>query len=724
MRTLTIVLTLAASAAPALAQNEYVWITRRASGSGGVTIFDSTGNGVAQLAGAAYGFDQPYGIVSAPVHKLVVVSNSGATPGTVTLLHADTFQPLNVLTIPGSSNLTEMSLSADQNSVFIAGQDVAGPAVFRVDLPSGSSARAGGTVGSGPATGVAVIRASNAGGSGIGPGKVYFSVFSADQVYEINLLTGGTTTLIQYGSGAYPGLSQPRTLARLPDHSAVYATAVTTGPTVMDWVRIDPAQPISAATVVQLDATSMAFGNSVTDATFLNVLGTPRGFALVTRDASPTEIVEINLNGQALGGASYRSVGAAVQGVNLHPGRNTAYMGASSTTDQNFYTSDISGVTPGLLTAVVDVAFNQNGATRFAFVPPPPPPTITDLWPVGLVTGGAPGTATIRVKGSGFQPGTSVFGELGAARTGALPVVFVDSATLDVDVSGFAPGSLYDIVAANPDAQETTVSTIFQALPPASPSPPFVSPLPSSAEGYALRSFPQYHTRAELEAAVTAQLGSYNAAFYRIFFWSSGRYVELDRAGAEDVPDLTGRGFFVLTRFGQSLTLSRPDAGLNTAGGNRVVVLQPGWNIVANPLINGTNRTILYSSVNVTQDPALVSGITSAAGVPALLSTQPWEYVDRAYRRSDRMTAGQAYWIYNLSSGPLFLIINAAQVNLAGEIPATSTPSKSASSTEPPPPAPPSESESAGGDSGSPGCGLLGAEILLLAVALRRRPRA
>ncbi len=719
---------LAAFAGPLQAQSEYIWITRRAPASGGVTIFNAAGAGVVQLSGAGFGFDQPYGIVSAPKHKLVAVSNSGAVPGTVTLLNSETFQAVGLVTIATSSNLTEMSLSDDQDSVFIAGQDAAGPAVFRVDLPSGNSSRAGGFAASPtPATGVAVIRASNAGGSGSGPGKVYFSVSTLNQVFEINLLAGGATTQITLGSGAFAALSIPRTLARLPDHSAVFVPCTTNGLFFIDWIRINPALPINAATVVQMDATVQALTHNVFDAAFVNVLGTPRGFALINRDSSPTslELIEVLVSGQKPAAAVARFVSTNQQGVNLHPGLNTAFMGAASDTDNNYYTSDIAGATPGLATAVADVAFNQNGATRFAFVAPPPAPSISNVFPQGVVVGGPPGSALVRIKGSGFSAATQVFRELAAART-SVATTFVDSSTLEFDASAFPSGALFDLGALNPDAQETTLNSYLQTMAPAPPSPPFSNTLPSTAQGYGLFSFPQYHTRAELTAAVTAQLGAYNPAYYRIWFWRGNDYVELNRATDNDLPDLSGRGFFVLTRFGQSLTLASPDTAQNTTGGTRVAILQPGWNIVSQPLLNGANRTTLYANVNVTSNP-LLSGQTPASTSPALISTQPWDYVNRAYVRTDRMSAGRAYWVYNQTSSPLFLVFTLAQVTLLKD-PGTSPGSPvvkplAAASTEGPPPAAPSEDEASDGDSG--GCGLLGVEVLLLLLfpALRRSRR-
>jgi YVTN family beta-propeller protein len=105
-----------AGAAPS---TNYHWVV--CNGGNTVAVRHADGTPVTTLA-AGFGFGAPYDIVGSPVNHRVYVTNS--VGGTVTVIDSDTLQLVQIVTITGSQNLRGMSLSEDESTVFIAGQDV------------------------------------------------------------------------------------------------------------------------------------------------------------------------------------------------------------------------------------------------------------------------------------------------------------------------------------------------------------------------------------------------------------------------------------------------------------------------------------------------------------------------------------------------------------------------------------------------------------------------
>src|SRR5205085_11201462 len=134
---------------------------------------------------------------------------------------------------------------------------------------------------------------------------------------------------------------------------------------------------------------------------------------------------------------------------------------------------------------------------------------------------------------------------------------------------------------------------------------------------------------------------------FRLFLWEQDHYVELNNPKLSPFQSIMGTGFFALTRTGANLTLSSPDVFQNAVGPERVVVLEPGWNIVSQPWKTGPTFTMLYSNLQATQDRALAAINRVAASLGTLVSPLPIELVGGKYVTSNTMTAGRAYWILN-----------------------------------------------------------------------------
>ena len=267
----------------------------------------------------------------------------------------------------------------------------------------------------------------------------------------------------------------------------------------------------------------------------------------------------------------------------------------------------------------------------------------------------------------------------------------------------------------NNDGQSSTLFTFFQGMNTPPNFNPFTVPLPPMISGYAMVSFPQYATVGDLRAGIDSQLGGYDPRQVRLFLWDQDHYLELNNAALSPATSIMGTGFFALTRNGAALTLSAPDVTKNTTGGQRVVVLSPGWNIISQPWTNppaGTN-SILWNNVQVTSNRDLT--LAGSAAASTLVSSVVFEFVGGKYVPTTQLSAGNAYWALNNIAAPIFLIY--PQVSVFKAEPVLEASSASSPLT---PPAPPGSLD---GTPKNRGCGLLGPELLLPVLFLRGRRR-
>jgi hypothetical protein len=707
---------------------QYVWVTN--NGANSVTLrLAGSGGPVTALAGAAFGFNQPFDIVAAPSHNRVFVSNLGA--GTVTVIDSDTLLPLGVVVLPNGSTARGLSLSEDESTVYVAGATIGGapnPAVWQIDAVTLAPGVAPIAIRADPghfAEDCVVIRAGNAGGSGNGPGKVYFSVQSSSigtgdgyiGVIDVRANPPFPVTFVTTAVGTLASVNLPNKMERTPDHRFVFAgcskVQFTTGADLRI-IQIDPvtdAATSALVTAVPTDSTS----NQVFDVSWrVTPGGVNRGFILAF-DQTGLQIREIDETGLFQAGTQRAANGGGLnnpQTIRFTAATEQVYVGdvAGTFTGYEFYNAKNSP-----LPAPVPVNGIAGGCLNFA-VTIAPTPVITDICPrAGLVSA----NMTVTVHGSGFLPTASF-----DAGAGLQPILagFIDSNTIQVNMTGVtgASGLLVD----NGNGQTGQMDRFYHRYTPEL-RPPFTITLPSVSQGYRMLSLPQYATLPALQAAFTAQLGPYNPVLYRVFFYRNGSYVELNTL-APDGCDLAGEAFWVLTRNGATLTLSEPDVRANDNGFNRVIPLNPGFNMVSLPTLNGNlppGGAIPWPSIQVSTTPtSFTTGLFQADTAPGILTPVALEYVNGSYVTADPLVAGRGYWVENVSGAPVYLVFprglvvkpgNAAQ---AGGAPAP------AGMNPPPPP-----SGMAGASSGrSGGCGGLGLDGLLLALALRsvfRRPR-
>jgi len=213
-------------------------------------------------------------------------------------------------------------------------------------------------------------------------------------------------------------------------------------------------------------------------------------------------------------------------------------------------------------------------------------------------------------------------------------------------------------------------------------------------------SFPQYATVGDLRAALNSQVGFYNPALYRLFIYDNGQYIEITQVNLGT--DLMGKGLFAVSRFGPSVTLPSPDVSYFTTFSVRVVTLTPGWNLLSYPFLGGSAGDFNSVSISQFRDMSFTLPATSSGLVYPLL----FEFIGNVYQPTTNMIPGNAYWIFNQTSGPLYLQFQQS----LGKRRFTPTPTISGPAISPPPPPGAKIGENMG-------CGLLGLEGILLALA-------
>lgn len=705
---------------------QYVWVTINGAptNQNSIAIRNVNGTPVLNALGAPVyltgnGLNAPFDIVGAVSRHRVFVSNQGAP--TVSVFDSDTLQPLGVVTLPTAVAARGMSLSEDESAVFVAGGDANGPAVWRIDTATLSS-------GAGPIGGVAdsthiaedcvVIRAANVGGAGNGPGKVYFSVQASGTLFAlpgyigvIRLNPAGAFTSIQTQAGPLVTVGTPINMERTPDHRFVFVGCTKiigsdlVTPTSVRILRIDTSN--DAATAPTFATGIQDLDHRVLDVSWrTDAGGNNRGFVLVSVDNGTPQVFEIFDTGLPRPVAPFIATTGGLTGpltIRFAALTEQVFIGDSIGT-QNGYAAHNAKVAPLVL---MNSPIGVGSRCLNVAVMPTPTAVVTDICPRGgLVAASLP----VTVHGGGFTPGA-------LADIAGTPVTttFVDSNTLIVDVGG-AGASVVGLRVTNPNFQAALFDNFYHRYSPEVRNP-FVVALPSVAQGYRMLSIPQYTTLTNFKAAVTAALGPYNPVLYRVFLYRGGAYVELN-ALADDGCDLAGESFWILTRNGGVLTISEPDVHLNASGPFRVIPINPGFNMVAQPLLSGSG-SMNWNNVLVTTDQTNFATAASVTG-GTVVTPVALEYVNGAYVVADPLVAGRGYWIENITTGPAYLVFDSGVVFKPGNVSSAAGGPPPAGMTPPPPPSG-MTSGSSGGSSG--GCGLLGLEAALALAFLRRRAR-
>ncbi|HLY11067.1 MAG TPA: hypothetical protein VKW04_17325 [Planctomycetota bacterium] len=654
---------------------------------------------------------KPVACVYDPARKLVYVVNS--TSATVSVIDPTLFRVTATIAMPDGGNLAGAVLSQDGQSLFIAGFENTPKksGVFQLDLnnltATGATFVGGFVVGSG-ASDCEVLPASAVGGSGGAPGRLYFTASS--QLYEIDLLTAPLSAVLVPLPGGTNPPSAPVRLARSPDSRFILASSTSNAAAGSVWqvIRINPALS-PEADFFTLANTGNA-GDAIDDVLFQGGGGPPFAATIMTRDDAASYLKFITIS--ATGPASTYSSGPTVPfqfggEFTYDVTKQRIFVAWNGTTS---FPSGYQVYDPSVSTT----SFQEENSTgqapvSFSFAPQPPRMAIDYVTePAGTSTA----AFQLEIHGHGFIQGSSVariqdrtVGILSTATTTQV----LSSTEILASFAARGTAEIFDVSVINNDGQLSVLSSFFEGLAVNPPSPPYTVNLPPLVSGYSMLSFPQYATVGDLQAALSSQLGPYNPVTFRLFLWQQTHYVELNNPLLSPGQSIMGTGFFAVTRLGETLTLSTPDVALNTTGGQRVVVISPGWNIISQPWLSGVSHTLTYTSLLVTANQ---DGTGAApADTSPLVSSILFEPSSGKYITSGAMVAGKAYWILNQTSGPLYLIFVQASVNKP------TVPSPSAAPSVSPPPMPGESLTDSGGGGG--GCGLLGPEMLLAVLFLR-----
>lgn len=708
--TVLVLAALAAAAAEAWAlppPDDYAYTTNE--GSANVSVFippNPPPNPPTQVRVVTVG-TAPWGIVAVPSRKKVYVSNSGATPGTISVIDSETLQVVNTVPVADSINLKGMSLSVDESAIFIAGRNntLGEAGVFRLDLATESASYVAGISTAASAADCVVINSgvvlARVTGSG-GPTKVYFSVPGNDFVGVIDLAGPSTSSIGILGEAAAPG-----NMERSPDHAVVYAACADAGATVGSTVvEIEVATDIPRYHLLAADSVPHA----TNDVTFRqDTLGAPfRAYVVGTGGAGLT-LWEFSVT-PGLPPAGIVSTGVPAGGLtvahNVKLYEDRLYLGATSSTSFTFGMLDSSS-SPPAANPPTSAAFGpESGPINFAFAPQPQPPKIISVEPNFFSGVGA----VVTVRGQGFQPGAMWSLDTDSTPPFDTPVAgvtFIDSNVVRLTMPG-APLGTYALGVANPDTQVGMLGHIITST--ATPLTASINVLPgTSPPEYQMFSFPLFATAGDLRAALEARFGPYDPIFWRAFTDMEGTgYLELP--GWPPNRSITGRAMWLLSRNGGSVVLTGTDT--DDAGGvqeSMGLVLWPGWNMVSTPVDGGNGNTPL---ANVEAGPGF--GNTSPVG-PA----HP-QGIDR-FHKWDRPTAqymvetaalvpGEGYFLFNPQPGPLYLkFADPAPPKSLGPARSVLVPLGPGDPQPPPPPGFRVASSSSGG------CGLFGPEFLLLA---------
>lgn len=700
---------LAAMALSAVAQAQYGYVGNQPGNT--VVVFDPA---TPALLGAPASpitvGNGPSASVAVPSLNRIYVANR--TSLTISVIDGSSLAVVNTIIIPQAGVIRGMCLSEDNSAIFLAGRNAAlGMAgVWRISLPSETATWLDGILDANPAVDCEVVKAAAVGGSGTGPGKVYWTVTVGNYIGIKNLLT----PVVPPTSLSIPAATAdtPSGIERAPDSSFILV-AVSTNvandqiarivPGVTDTLNFIDLGAFKGATFTDVAFEPAATGPFRTFACGVDVNSRIWDFSSDSAVAASVPLI-VNISA------------AAGQSITYEPGgAKRLWVGDTSGTSNQLQPVDASG-SPAVAGAVFTCG--ASGPAKVAFLPVPAAPTLDEACPKGQTD--ALG-AKIRLRGSGFFSNSQIRFGVGAG-TIPIPTTFVDANNLDGDVAGLG-STTFDVIVVNPDLQQARLNSFYRSVNAATavPSPFLPIQLPPLNAGYEMKSFPEYATIDELKVAFQTQLGPYNPMFYRVFFWYTDHYEELNTLStALDPCDLSGRAFYVLTRFGHPLSLAALDVTANTPSQLRVVPLMPGWNMFSQPWTN-VNNQITWANVRVTANGDLTSQF-SALGF-ATLSPLPYQRVNKAYVTVNLLTAGEGYWVHNYHTGPLYLVFDSTLVTKPGGV---SLQMNALAPGDPGPPPPPSgvTSSSDGGSSG--GCGLLGPELLgVVAVfqGLRRRRR-
>ncbi|HVR85014.1 MAG TPA: hypothetical protein VMU54_11930, partial [Planctomycetota bacterium] len=533
-----------------------------------------------------------------PIRTLLYVVNTGT--GTVAAIDPTNFTTTSISPPTLSGGLSMAAMSQDGRWLFAAGLDSKSGmyGIFQFDLNNFTSAGASFLGGFPPAASttyafsdVEVLPGSAVGGTGNGPGKVYFTytaTFSGTlaiityHIGEIDVQSGGFTDI--YATNA-ANTAVPHVFTRMtraPDNSFILVGA-TSGTAVSPnaW-QVPRINPLATPEVDLLTIPTAAAGEVVQDFVFTTSGSSPFTVCMLAMDNATYAPRFVSV------GPAGGLIGAEIDGPPVPAGFGGA-MSADLSHNRIFFAWNgssgfpnsfeiLSPATPTGAFRVTNPPSSGGPSPQQVVVAPAPAPLALDYStePAGITTGGS---FVLDMVGGGFIQGSSR-GRL-VDPTGvnifATSTQVLNSGELLATFPSQGTATHYDVSVVNNDGQVKLISGFFQGLLAGAATSGLPLSIPDLKNGYRMLSFPEFATVADLRSALTAQLGPYNPVLYRVFLWQQDHYVEVNSPGLPPSTSLMGTGVFAITRNGGALTLTATDVTKNSTNNQRVVALNPGW---------------------------------------------------------------------------------------------------------------------------------------------------
>lgn len=159
------------------------------------------------------------------------------------------------------------------------------------------------------------------------------------------------------------------------------------------------------------------------------------------------------------------------------------------------------------------------------------------------------------------------------------------------------------------------------------------APISLSAGQYRMISIPLEVTPPDFASVLGDDLGSYEPTRWRLFRWQANAYAEFQQI----TPPFfrPGDAFWLITRTGGTFDV---DSAVSVVSGQPfTLVLQPGWNQIANPFAYRVSWFIVGNN-QLVRGPVAFDGVQY---VPNVLSLRPWE----------------GYFVLNDSTRPISLVV-------------------------------------------------------------------
>jgi DNA-binding beta-propeller fold protein YncE len=586
----------------------------------------------------------PRGVAVVPSLNRVYVANNGGIAG-ITVIDTTTLSPVSTITPPNFAQGSDVIVSADQQWVFVSGQDTSssGGVVHKISTATNAVVESVVISINGPSDDLAIQTSPFP--------AVYATHANGFVVAQIRYASGFAS--LNTGVTESP-FSAPAFIDVAPDGTKAYLTrrpGISPAPEVVgtgDWSVVAPIGVALAGV-----PNGVSTGDDYNEVRFLN--GTPNSIAYVVRNfVSFNEILPIDATTDQGTGTPANTGTGTPNTISIDPTNTLMIVGTlpfsgDSTVEVFDITTPNAPVSIGLISGIT-------GGWRAAFGPPNPKPFITEASEHG---GLAAAGSAVRILGGNFSAAAAVDFEISGSPVPAAGVTVLSSS----EILAFSPGAggvqRSRLFVTNGDGQQASLPAMplmggwYLFTNNATSNGFTVLPGTTQAQ-YRMFSVPQITTWSQFITSLESTFGPYDPQVWRAFWWDAERqaYHELTTPPSNPA-DVMGTCVWILSRFGGNVSVPGLDSEYTQPP--LYVALKPGWNLFAWP-IDGTGpgewQTGGANPVNVTQDFA--TSYPASLANP-LVNSILYEWDGTQYLSVNQVEIGKGYWVYNATSGVVYL---------------------------------------------------------------------